>query len=171
MGASEQVSCEYTHTQLTRTRRSTLRDIHTEHDTHPCYTLTNGIQTHIPQTLTAPSPHTQSIPTHSHTEGEHTDTHTHSHSPTRSSPQALRAPGAPLRLTQAQSYPLGLRTCPVSASTGHTAHYPCAPVLPQGSLLGGGHVPSAQERPRTHVHGAGSARISQGQPGSTRVLP
>ena len=92
--------------------------------------------------------------------------HTHSHSPTRSSPQALGAPGAPLRLTQARSCPSGLRACPASASTGHTAHYPCAPVLPQGSLLGGGHVPSAQERPRTHVHGAGSARISQGQPGS-----
>ena len=59
-----------THNSHTRTRRSILR--HTEHNTHPCYTLTNRIQTHIPQTLTAPSPHIQSIPTHSHTEGEHT---------------------------------------------------------------------------------------------------
>ena len=46
VGASGQVSREYTLTQLTYTQRSTLRDTHTEHNTHTRYTPTNKIQTH-----------------------------------------------------------------------------------------------------------------------------
>lgn len=66
------------HNSHTHTWRSTLRDIHTEHNTHPCHTLTNRTQTHIPQTLTGPSPHPPSTLTHSHPEGEHmTPAHTH----------------------------------------------------------------------------------------------
>lgn len=67
VGASGQVACEYTLTPLTYTQRSTLRDTHTEHNTHTHYTPTNKIQTHNTQALTPPPP----------TQPEHMDRLTH----------------------------------------------------------------------------------------------
>ena len=108
----------HTHNSHTRTRRSTLRDTHTGHDTRPA-TLSQTEHRRTPPGLSLLPPRTPRACRLTHTPKGSTQTptltHTHPHAP---HPRPLGRL-EPRSLTQAQSCPLGLRTCP-----GVCVHWP-----------------------------------------------